>query len=194
MSWDAIRELAARIPDHQRFAAELDARFGVNAAVVISDMGRFSSRSRKYGIEYIFRLFLAMGDIARPIAAKYGGRVYKQVGDDFFIRFEKGVDAVQAVIELQAALERRNQGLSEAEEIKFCVGIGEGRFLEIEDDLWGEQLNEASKLGEDLADDTDVLLTHRCFEGLPDEWKARFNTEEVVVSRINLMFHRLISD
>ncbi len=193
MSWDEVKRLADANPDHQRFSEVLDEQFGTEAAVVISDMGRFSSRTRKYGIAFIFRLFIELDTLARPVVARHHGRIYKKVGDDFFIRFSRGVDAVKAVIELQALLAERNAQRPKDEEIMFCVGIGEGHFLEIEDDLWGAQLNETSKLGEDLADSDDVLITDACFQKLPPEWQARFAREEVEVSRILLTYHRLVA-
>lgn len=44
--------------------------------------------------------------------------------------------------------------------IKLCSGIGYGELLRIEEnDVWGDEVNIASKLGEDLAKESEIYLS-----------------------------------
>ena len=46
------------------------------------------------------------------------------------------------------------------EKVLLCIGVGTGRVLRVgEGDLWGREVNYASKLGEDTAGPGDILVT-----------------------------------
>jgi len=44
-------------------------------------------------------------------------------------------------------------------EVNLCVGIGYGRILQLDDDLFGDEVNVAYKLGEDVAGPGEVLVS-----------------------------------
>lgn len=54
---------------------------------------------------------------------------------------------------------RQNHPLPPNQRLRFSYGIGYGEVLNLEHDLFGLEVNLASKLGEDLAEPGDVLLT-----------------------------------
>jgi adenylate cyclase len=57
-------------------------------------------------------------------------------------------------------MERANERRCEEDKILLCIGIGHGRILRIGDtDVYGAQVNAASKLGEDLARAGDIFVT-----------------------------------
>jgi class 3 adenylate cyclase len=67
---------------------------------------------------------------------------------------------------MERALLRFNRARPEDERFHFSYGIGYGEVLDLEDDVFGLEVNLASKLGEDLARPGQVLLTPAAAAGL----------------------------
>jgi class 3 adenylate cyclase len=61
---------------------------------------------------------------------------------------------------MQRACSRYNERRKPEEQIILCVGLGYGHVLRIGDaDVWGKEVNAASKLGEDTAKGGEILVT-----------------------------------
>ena len=75
--------------------------------------------------------------------------------------------------------------------IHISVGIGYGEVLKIGDrDIFGHEMNLASKLGEDLAADDEILLTAAAYETLPtphDDCQKKTRT----ISDVTLTYYQL---
>lgn len=158
-------------------------RFGAEGAVFISDMANFSSTSRKLGVCHFLKLIHRARQTIAPIVAANHGRLLKCDADNCYAFFERTDDAIQASFDVNAALFRSNDEHSIAEQIYLSVGIDFGRVLLIDDvDFFGDPVNTASKLGEDLAIKAETLVTDRAIE------QAQFpvpETAERMVARIS---------
>jgi class 3 adenylate cyclase len=74
-----------------------------------------------------------------------------------FRNVEKAVDAA---CEMRDVLEKYNKDKSDEEKVLLCVGLGYGKMLRIGDeDVFGAEVNAASKLGEDTAGAGEILAT-----------------------------------
>ena len=61
---------------------------------------------------------------------------------------------------MQHACQKLNHRRLPEEKVLLCVGIGFGRILRIGDsDVFGQEVNAASKLGEDTAKADEILVT-----------------------------------
>tara|TARA_R110000782_G_scaffold15505_14_gene45301 strand:- start:860 stop:1513 length:654 start_codon:yes stop_codon:yes gene_type:complete len=137
-------------------------RFGAVGAVFISDMASFSSTSRKAGVCHFLKLIYRARKIIAPIVESNGGTLLKCDADNCYAWFPKTDDAIKASIEINSALFRCNQQFELAEQIFLSVGIDYGQVLLVGDvDFFGDPVNTASKLGEDLAIRAEVLVTER---------------------------------
>ncbi|HET7747160.1 MAG TPA: hypothetical protein VFM29_07650, partial [Vicinamibacteria bacterium] len=67
--------------------------------------------------------------------------------------------ACRGVAELEGAMLRMNRGRPDDEQLHFSYGIGYGDVLDLDQDMFGLEVNLASKLGEDLAEPGEALLT-----------------------------------
>lgn len=128
-------------------------------AVVFTDTADFTTRTARDGILHFLMLFNRVVDGAQPVLARAGGEVVKVEGDSLLIRFEDAKAACRGVLALDAFLRGLNRRLPENERVRFSYGIGYGDILDIEGDLFGLEVNLASKLGEDLAKPGEALLT-----------------------------------
>ena len=70
---------------------------------------------------------------------------------------------------MQRNVEIANEPLPAASEIYIAIGVGYGRILLVgDDDAYGDEMNVACKLGEDLAEQGEILLTAAAHEALGD--------------------------
>ena len=92
-------------------------------------------------------------------AGAVGGEIVKVEGDSLLVRFDDATAACRGVDALEECLRRLNRGRPENEQLAFSYGIGYGDVLDLEQDLFGLEVNLASKLGEDLAQPGEALLT-----------------------------------
>jgi class 3 adenylate cyclase len=167
-------------------------RFGTCGAVFISDMANFSSTSRKLGVCHFLKLIHRARLTITPIIAANKGRLLKCDADNCYAYFESPDDAIQASLEVNDELFRNNQPLDLADHIYLSVGIDYGDLLLIgSEDFYGDPVNTASKLGEDLAIKGETLVTERAIA--ESSFVAPENVERMVarISDIEISYLRL---
>jgi class 3 adenylate cyclase len=140
-------------------------RYGTEGAVFISDMASFSSTSRKVGVCHFLKMIHRARQIIAPIIEANNGTLLKCDADNCYAFFKSPDDAIRASFRVNAALFKANDTFGLGEQIYLSVGIDYGRVLLIGDvDFFGDPVNTASKLGEDLAVREEVLVTRRAIE------------------------------
>ncbi len=140
-------------------------KFAVRGAVFISDMASFSSTSRQRGVCHFLKLIHRARQIIRPLVVANNGKLLKCDADNCYAFFETTDDAIKASFDVNAALFESNQDFPLEEQIFLSVGIDYGRVLLVGDqDFYGDPVNTASKLGEDLAIRAETLVTKRALE------------------------------
>ncbi|MGL5081468.1 MAG: adenylate/guanylate cyclase domain-containing protein [Microcoleaceae cyanobacterium] len=156
--------------------AKIDARiwdlFGETWAVMFTDLSGFSRLVAEFGIIHFLQNIYESQRIFGPCIDEHDGILIKTEGDSLLIVFRQPKKAVQCAIAMQQAAKAYNQDKSDADKILLCVGIGYGRILTIGDqDVFGAEINAASKLGEDMAKPWDILVTNSVvehLEGMPE--------------------------
>lgn len=145
-------------------------KFGTTGAVFVMDMSGFSRLTQKYGIVHYLSMVLRMQLTSQPIIESLGGQVVKFEADNCFAMFDSILPAVEAAIRLNAAFDAINRFTGEAFDIRVAIGIDYGSVLLTGGpDYFGEVVNTASKLGEDVAGPGEILLTERAFREIPPE-------------------------
>ena len=172
-------------------------KFEHNVAVLVLDMVGFSRLTIKYGIIHYLAMIEQMEDAARPAIIDNGGRVIKQEADNIFAIFNNPVDAVEGALDILRAFEAVNTVVPPERDIYGCIGIGYGKTLIIGDeDMFGSEMNLASKLGEDLAESMEILLTRSAFEALTGKKyvctpvQYQLHDLELECHRLDRSFHR----
>ena len=158
-------------------------RFGTAGTTFISDMANFSRTSRSHGICHFLKLIHRARAVVAPIVADNNGTLLKCDADNCYVFFENASDAVQASFDVNAELFRGNQERELDEHIYLSVGIDYGDLLLVGDsDFYGDPVNTASKLGEDLAVTGETLITERA---LHHTTLAVNETVERMIARIS---------
>lgn len=144
--------------------AEIDARlwdlFGEDWAVMFTDLSGFSRRVQEFGIIHFLQTIYESHRLLVPLIDAHDGILLKLEGDSMLVIFRRPERALACSIAMQQALIPYNQTKPEAEAILLCIGLGYGRILRIGDqDVFGAEVNAASKLGEDTARSGEILAT-----------------------------------
>ena len=149
--WLATRDPAVRAG----IEAGLWSRFGHTLTVVVIDMCGFSRCARDDGLIGTLAMIGTLRVVIARVAGRHGGRAIKFEADNAFLAFEATAPALaaarEAVTELRAAV---------SGPIEISAGIDRGPILLLDGaDLYGEPVNTASRLGEDMARRGEILLT-----------------------------------
>ncbi|MDX6766251.1 MAG: adenylate/guanylate cyclase domain-containing protein [Candidatus Methylacidiphilales bacterium] len=128
-------------------------RFLFQVAVLVLDMADFSVSVRRNGIIAHLALIRRMNVLAGKEIVRTGGRVVKFEADNAFAVFPTMEKALEASVAIQGVVAEAG-GL-----MRVSIGLGHGPILLTRDDFFGDAVNMASKLGEDLAGPGEILLT-----------------------------------
>jgi len=139
--------------------------YGTEGAVFVSDMARFSSTSRKIGVCHFLKLIHRARQLIQPVIEANNGKLLKYDSDNCYAFFPHTDDAIKASFDVNSAIFDLNDEYSLAEQIYLSVGIDYGKLLLVgESDYFGDPVNTASKLGEDLAVHAEILIAERAVE------------------------------
>lgn len=161
------RRLLALLARRRRTAAEkrrdLDRRalprLFRERAIVFTDMADFTLRTARDGILHFLMIFEHALQVLEPAVRRARGEIVKVEADSLLLRFDDAATACRGVRAMETVLKRHNKDLPRDERVCFSYGIGFGDVLDLEEDMFGLEVNLASKLGEDLAEPGEALLT-----------------------------------
>jgi class 3 adenylate cyclase len=155
---DRMEELAPA--DRAALEEEVWRDFGVTMAVMALDMSQFSVSVRRSGIVAYLQLIRRMRLLTAPLVAAAGGDVVKYEADNMMAVFPDVAPAVGTAIAINRELARDGR-------ITLGMGIDFGSFLRIpQHDCFGDPVNIAFKLGEDIARAGEILITAAARERL----------------------------
>src|SRR5512133_626834 len=157
------------------------ADYGAEYAVFVLDMSGFSLLTRKYGIVHYLSMVRRMQLTTEPIVKTYGGSMIKYEADNCFAVFPDPFSAVKAAIAMQHAFDASNILTADDFDIHIACGIDYGKLLIIgHEDCFGDPVNRASKMGEDIAAAGEVLITKDAMEMIPTA--ANLQSREILIS------------
>jgi adenylate cyclase len=154
--------------ERQKIDATLWREFGKVKAVLVMDMSGFSLLSHRHGIVHYLSMVRRMQLTSKPIIEKHGGLVVKFEADNCFALFDEPLPAVRAAIALNTAFFAMNVLTEDQFDIRVAIGIDYGDVLLIGGpDYFGNAVNRASKLGEDIGSPGEILVTATAFQKIP---------------------------
>ena len=159
-----------QVDERKKIEGDLWNVYGAEYAVFVLDMSGFSLLTRKYGIVHYLSMVRRMQMTTKPIASSYGGRMLKYEADNCFAVFPDTLSAINAAIAMQHAFSVANLFTSDDLDIHIACGIDYGKLLIIgNEDCFGDPVNRASKMGEDVAAAGEILVTKEAMEMIPAE-------------------------
>ena len=166
---------------------ELWRDYGTEKVVFVLDMSGFSLLTRKYGIIHYLSMVRRMQLTAEPIIKTYGGSMIKFEADNCFAIFPDTLSAVHAAISLQLAFDASNLLTSDEFDVHIACGIDQGKILIIgNEDCFGDAVNRACKLGEDIAAAGEILVTQDAINTITTELDFKLREINISVSGITI--------
>jgi adenylate cyclase len=189
-----LARLLDRRNEHPERLALIDGdirrRFERRHAVLVLDMCGFSRLSLRHGIVHFLAMIRRMQRLVRPVVVEAGGRVVKTDADNLFAVFADVPPAARAARRIGRTLAAHNAVMPRDWDVHVGIGIGYGDLLMVGDsDLYGCELNLASKLGEDLAGPGEILLTE---SARARARRLRAQRRRARVSGMSLHYHALV--
>jgi class 3 adenylate cyclase len=178
---------AETMEERQNIESSLWDEFGAEYAVFVLDMSGFSLLTRKYGIVHYLSMVRRMQMTTEPIVKSYGGSMIKYEADNCFAVFPDPLAAVHAAIAMQHAFGAENLLTSEDLDIHISCGIDYGKILVVgHEDCFGDPVNRASKMGEDLAVAGEILVTREAMQMIPVTAGIKSREMNVSISGITI--------
>ena len=179
---ESIDEITQRIED----------AFEQERAILILDMTGFTRATQQGSIISFLLSINQMQRLASPVIEDHGGILVRAEHDNLTCLFD-GVDhAITASREIAGRLESANVILPSDKELYASVGIGYGSILNVENHaIYGNEVNLASKLGEDIGGLGDVLLTDNAFSQI-EQRDFKCEQRSVSVSGLELTYYAVL--
>jgi adenylate cyclase len=127
------------------------------AGILAADVVGYSAMVGKDEPATLARVRTLRADLIEPLAAAYGGRLFKTTGDGFLAAFASAVQALRCAIAIQ---ERLN---SEPDGLRLRIGVHQGEVVAEGDDLLGDGVIIAARL-EPLAEAGGICISARVRE------------------------------
>lgn len=144
----------------EKIDAQIWDLFGEDWAIMFTDLSGFSRNVEKFGIIHFLQIIYESQRLFVPLIDENDGILIKSVGDSLMVIFRKVEKAVDCAIAMQKAAKVYNQDKAAENQILLAIGLGYGRILKIGDaDIFGAEVNAASKLGEDIGEAWEILGT-----------------------------------
>lgn len=168
--------------------AELDQRFGETRAVMVLDSTGFTRATKALGPGYFLSIILRMRRACRAEAKRFNAVGMRCHADNFYAEFKTVDDALAAAFAMHRHFEENPVPLlNKDDKFGVCVGIGYGRVLRSDHDgVYGNEMNYASKLGEDIAERGETLLTEAAFAKLSDQGSVQAEKGTFTASGVKL--------
>jgi class 3 adenylate cyclase len=186
---DLLLRYSQEVSDEGRHGVEeiLWKEYGAELVVFVLDMSGFSLLTRKYGIVHYLSMVRRMQLTTEPIIKSYGGSMIKYEADNCFAVFPDPLSAVNAAIAMQHAFGAANILSSEDLDIHIACGIDYGKLLMIgHEDCFGDPVNRASKMGEDIAAAGEILVSRDAMQMIPAEAGIKAHEINISISGITI--------
>ena len=186
---DLLLRFSKELTDSGRseIEAKLWEEYGTERVVFVLDMSGFSMLTRKYGIIHYLSMVRRMQLTTEPIVKTYNGSMIKFDADNCFAVFPDTLSALHAALALQLAFKSSNLLTSDEFDIRISCGIDYGRILIVGDqDCFGDAVNRACKLGEDVATAGEILVTQEAMGMVRDRSGFNLRAMNISISGINI--------
>ncbi|MBM3568162.1 MAG: adenylate/guanylate cyclase domain-containing protein [Alphaproteobacteria bacterium] len=189
---DRYNAAEAAPADRAALEKQLWQQFGRQGAVLIQDMSGFSLFTRRFGIVHYLAMVRRMQATTQPIVERQGGELVKFEADNLFAVFKSVAPAIEAARRINLEFGRLNLATEDARDIHVSSGIAYGEYLLVPGhDLFGDCVNLACKMGEDLAEKSEILIDARAHEQLGADPGFALEPARFTVSGLPLEAYRV---
>ena len=160
--------------------SEFRDKYHRECAILSMDMTGFTSSAMHRGELQSFLRIVDAQSVVIPVLQEFGAQLIRCFADDIVALFAEPNPAVDAAVESHRRIKVFNDSpLATEYPTQCCAGIGYGEVFAIGPNLaQGDEMNRASKLGEDIARANETLLTGNAYARLQNRAEFRFEAQD----------------
>lgn len=149
-------------------------------AILSMDMTGFTASAMRRGELQSFLRIMDAQRVAIPVLREFGAEIIRCFADDIVAIFQDTNAALDAAFETHRRVRLFNDSpLATDYPTQCCAGIGFGRVFAIgPNSAQGDEMNRASKLGEDIARANETLITERAFAAVSSRNDVHFEPQD----------------
>lgn len=185
--------LAAGIEPESR-QDELWQRYGETVAVLVLDSTGFTRVSQSHGILHFLSRVMQLRELCIPLLAEHQCKRHHFEADNMYAAFDSVDECLRAALALHRAVFESKLQLTDSERYRVSIGIGFGKLLYSQtlEGYFGDEMNIACKLGEDIADGDETLLSEAAFAAANPTLVDGFESRESTISGVRLPHYRAL--
>lgn len=145
-----------------------NSKYLTQVAILCLDITGFTQAAMKRGTLYSLFRILDVQKVCGPVFHQFNARLIRAFADNLTVLFDDPNDALMAALDVHSRIQSFNRSeLAGKDPAQCCIGIGYGQVYAIGiDQAMGNEMNKASKLGEDIARGSETLITECAYEVL----------------------------
>lgn len=158
--------------------AEFNDKYHWQRAILAMDMTGFTASAMRQGeLQSLLRIVDAQ-KVCIPVLQEHGAELIRCFADDIVALFKDPNQAIDAAFEVHRRIEVFNAPRASENPTRCCAGIGYGKVFAIGPNLaQGDEMNRASKLGEDIARANETLVTERAYAAMAHRDDVHFESQ-----------------
>jgi class 3 adenylate cyclase len=192
--FDHLHDLISRQIHPTDHEEEIWDRYGKKVAVMVIDSSGFSRVTEQHGIVHFLSQLMMMRKLIRKVCGKYHHHAFRFEADNVYAVFDHPDEAVHAALRIHEVIHEKKLMLTPDEPFRVCIGIGFGDCLysETMEGYFGEEMNLASKLGEDTAVAGETLITEAVYEHADEGLVESFTPRRLKIAGIEAPCHSYV--
>jgi adenylate cyclase len=167
-------------------------RHGTTCALLALDSSGMTRFTREHGIVEFLTRYMEMRELAVPVLRQHGCLAWRCFADNLFGEFTTVDAALAAAREVHRVVRSSGLKIAGSEPYRVCIGIGYGRVL---DDgsggKMGDEMNIVAKLGEDVAEAGETILSESAYACLTDPAALAAARMKVRLGRVEVTCYRV---
>lgn len=170
-----IDRLNAHPEQKDELETQIWQQYGFDKAVLALDMSGFSLTVRRQGIIAYLAKIRKMQHCTQPLISQHNGELVKYSADNLMATFDDCQQALLAAIDIRQQCQQQDTPVS--------IGLDFGRILTIpQQDCYGDAVNIAYKLGEDLAEKNEILVSDNFYQQITPHTTVQFESHQFHIS------------
>ena len=188
--FDSIRSTSGQLSERSRFEAAIWKKFGCRCAMLVLDSSGFTRNTQESGILSYLACIVRLRDMMDPILTRFDCISWRAATDNVFAEFETANGALAAALEIQRSVSAAGIQVQNSVQLGVCIGIGFGDVLRSRSEgVFGNEMNLASKLGEDLAGNGEILLTESAYQEISEDLRKNIIRQRTAISGVELSYY-----
>ncbi len=167
-------------------------RHGTTCALLALDSSGMTRYTRTYGIVEFLTHYMEMTGVAERVLEHHHCLAWRCFADNLFAEFATVDEALAAALEIHDRLRDSGIKMAGGEPYRVCIGLGYGRVL---DDgsggKMGDEMNVVAKLGEDVAEAGQTILSESAFHNLSPGVSVPFKKMELRLGKVDVVCYRV---